>query len=148
MNKQDLIAKIVKDTGATKATAGKMLDSTVDIIGKALKKGDTFGIRGLRHVQDLGPQGPGGPQPAHRRSHQDREAPRAPLHRRQVPQGPRQVDPAVEAGMSSGSRPGGRALRRARPGFLDQARRALTPARARCYTEVVRYVLSGRDLGA
>jgi len=47
MNKQDLIGKIVKDTGVTKATAGKMLDSTVDFIGKALKKGDTFAIVGF-----------------------------------------------------------------------------------------------------
>ena len=28
MNKQDLIAKLVKETGATKALAGKMLEST------------------------------------------------------------------------------------------------------------------------
>jgi DNA-binding protein HU-beta len=47
MNKQDLIARIVKDTGVTKVTAGKMLDSTVDFIGKALKKGDTFAIVGF-----------------------------------------------------------------------------------------------------
>ena len=37
MNKQDFIAKIVKDTGATKAAAGKMLDSTLETIGKTLK---------------------------------------------------------------------------------------------------------------
>jgi DNA-binding protein HU-beta len=47
MKKQDLIARLVKDTGVTKATAGKMLDSTVDFIGKALKKGDTFAIVGF-----------------------------------------------------------------------------------------------------
>ncbi len=47
MNKQDLIARLVKDTGVTKATAGKMLDSTVDFICKALKKGDTFAIVGF-----------------------------------------------------------------------------------------------------
>ena len=47
MNKQDLIAKIVKDTGVTKATAGKMIDSTIDTIGKALKKGDTVAFVGF-----------------------------------------------------------------------------------------------------
>jgi DNA-binding protein HU-beta len=47
MNKQDLIAKIVKDTAVTKATAGKMLDSTIDGIGKALKKGDTVAFVGF-----------------------------------------------------------------------------------------------------
>jgi DNA-binding protein HU-beta len=47
MNKQELIAKIVKDTGVTKATAGKMIDSTIDSIGKALKKGDTVPLVGF-----------------------------------------------------------------------------------------------------
>jgi DNA-binding protein HU-beta len=47
MNKQDLIAKIVKDTGVTKAAAGKMIESTIDTIGKALKKGDTVAFVGF-----------------------------------------------------------------------------------------------------
>ena len=47
MNKQDFIAKIVKDTGATKAAAAKMLDSTLDTIGKTLKKGDTITFVGF-----------------------------------------------------------------------------------------------------
>jgi DNA-binding protein HU-beta len=37
----------VKDTGATKAAAGKMLDSTLDTIGKALKKGDAITFVGF-----------------------------------------------------------------------------------------------------
>jgi len=47
MNKQDLIAKIVKDTGATKAAAAKMIDSAIDGIGKALKKGDSITFVGF-----------------------------------------------------------------------------------------------------
>ena len=47
MNKQDLIAKVVKDTGATKVAAGKMVDSLLDGIGKALKKGDTITFVGF-----------------------------------------------------------------------------------------------------
>ncbi|MCX6549652.1 MAG: HU family DNA-binding protein [Acidobacteria bacterium] len=47
MNKQDLIAKIVKDTGSTKAAAGKMVESMLDGIGKALKKGDTITFVGF-----------------------------------------------------------------------------------------------------
>ena len=47
MNKQDLIAKVVKDTGVTKVTAGKMIESTIDTIGKALKKGDTIAFVGF-----------------------------------------------------------------------------------------------------
>ena len=47
MNKQDVIAKMVKDTGSTKAAAGKMLESLLDGIGKALKKGDTVAFVGF-----------------------------------------------------------------------------------------------------
>ena len=47
MNKQDLIAKIVKDTDTTKVAAGKMLESLLDGIGKALKKGDTVPLVGF-----------------------------------------------------------------------------------------------------
>jgi DNA-binding protein HU-beta len=47
MNKQDLIAKVVKDTGVTKVIAGKMIESTIDTIGKALKKGDTVAFVGF-----------------------------------------------------------------------------------------------------
>lgn len=47
MNKQELIAKIVKDTGVTKSAAGSMLDSTLDTITKALKKGDTITFVGF-----------------------------------------------------------------------------------------------------
>ena len=47
MNKQDLIAKIVKETGATKALVGKVLESALDGIGKTLKKGDTITFVGF-----------------------------------------------------------------------------------------------------
>jgi nucleoid DNA-binding protein len=41
MNKQELIAKIVKDTGATKVLVSKVIDGALENIGKALKKGET-----------------------------------------------------------------------------------------------------------
>ena len=47
MNKQELIAKIVKDTGATKAAVSKVLDSFFEGIGKTLKKGDTITFVGF-----------------------------------------------------------------------------------------------------
>jgi DNA-binding protein HU-beta len=47
MNKQELIAKVVKDTGATKALAGKVLESAMEGIGKALKKGDSITFVGF-----------------------------------------------------------------------------------------------------
>jgi DNA-binding protein HU-beta len=47
MNKQELIEKVVKETGATKALAGKVLESAMANIGKALKKGDAITFVGF-----------------------------------------------------------------------------------------------------
>jgi DNA-binding protein HU-beta len=47
MKKQDLIAKIAKDTGISKTAAGAALDSAIDGIRKALKKGDSITFVGF-----------------------------------------------------------------------------------------------------
>ena len=47
MNKQELIEKVVKETGATKALAGKVLESAMGNIGKTLKKGDSITFVGF-----------------------------------------------------------------------------------------------------
>ena len=47
MNKQELIAKIAKDTGATKSLAAQSVDSLIQGITKALKKGDTVTFVGF-----------------------------------------------------------------------------------------------------
>ena len=47
MNKQELIEKVVKETGATKVLAGKVLESAIENIGKTLKKGDTITFVGF-----------------------------------------------------------------------------------------------------
>jgi DNA-binding protein HU-beta len=47
MNKQDLIAKIVKDTGVTKTAAAAVLDSFFDGITKSLKKGESVTFVGF-----------------------------------------------------------------------------------------------------
>jgi DNA-binding protein HU-beta len=47
MNKQELIEKVVKETGATKALAGKVLESAMGNIGKSLKKGDSITFVGF-----------------------------------------------------------------------------------------------------
>ena len=47
MNKQDLIAKIVKDTAMSKAAAAAAVDSLVDGITKALKKGNSITFVGF-----------------------------------------------------------------------------------------------------
>ena len=45
MNKQELIAKIAKDTGSSKAGASAAVDSMIEGITKSLKKGDSSRLR-------------------------------------------------------------------------------------------------------
>ena len=47
MNKQDLIAKIANDTGGTKTDAAAALESLLDGITRALKKGDPITFVGF-----------------------------------------------------------------------------------------------------
>ncbi|MDO8359470.1 MAG: HU family DNA-binding protein [Devosia sp.] len=47
MNKQDLIAKIVKDTGATKAQASRIVTVFLSAVTKALKKGEAVTFVGF-----------------------------------------------------------------------------------------------------
>jgi nucleoid DNA-binding protein len=47
MNKQDVIAKIVKDTGVTKVKAAAMVEAFLEGIVKALKKGEPVSFVGF-----------------------------------------------------------------------------------------------------
>ena len=47
MNKQDLIAKVARDIGGTKSRAAQAIDSVIDGITKALKKGDSVTFVGF-----------------------------------------------------------------------------------------------------
>lgn len=47
MNKQDVVAKIAKDTGITKTNAAAAIDSIIDGITKSLKKGDPVSFVGF-----------------------------------------------------------------------------------------------------
>jgi DNA-binding protein HU-beta len=47
MNKQEIIAKIAKDTGTSKASAAAAVDSFIDGITKSLKKGDSVSFVGF-----------------------------------------------------------------------------------------------------
>ena len=47
MNKQDLLAKIAKDTDMSKASAAAAIESAIDGITKALKKGDSITFVGF-----------------------------------------------------------------------------------------------------
>jgi DNA-binding protein HU-beta len=47
MNKQDLIAKVAKDLGGTKIAAAQAIESVIDGITKALKKGDSVTFVGF-----------------------------------------------------------------------------------------------------
>lgn len=47
MNKQDLIAKVARDIGGTKSAAAQAIESVIDGITKALKKGDSVTFVGF-----------------------------------------------------------------------------------------------------
>lgn len=47
MNKQDMVAKIAKDTGITKASAAAAVESLIDGITKSLKRGDAVSFVGF-----------------------------------------------------------------------------------------------------
>ena len=47
MNKQDIIAKVAKDTGLKKASAAAVVDSIIDGITRSLKRGDQVSFVGF-----------------------------------------------------------------------------------------------------
>lgn len=47
MNKQDVVAKIAKDAGLTKTAAAGVVETIIESITKALKKGDTVSFVGF-----------------------------------------------------------------------------------------------------
>ena len=47
MTKEEIIEKMAKDADISKAAAGKALNSFMDIVKKALKKGDKVGLVGF-----------------------------------------------------------------------------------------------------
>ena len=47
MNKAEIVARIAKDTGLTKADVGKCLDAFVDGVTKSLKKGEKVTLVGF-----------------------------------------------------------------------------------------------------
>ncbi len=47
MNKQELIAKVAKDTGNSKAGVAAVLESLIDGVTKSLKKGDAITFVGF-----------------------------------------------------------------------------------------------------
>ena len=47
MNKQDVVAKIAKDTGMTKTAASAAIESLIDGVTRSLKKGDSVSFVGF-----------------------------------------------------------------------------------------------------
>lgn len=47
MNKQELIAKIAKDTGSSKSSAAAAVDSLIEAVMTSLKKGDSITFVGF-----------------------------------------------------------------------------------------------------
>ena len=95
VNKQELIAKIVKDTGLTKVAAVGAVESLLDGITKSLKKGNPVTFVGFGSFQTSQRKARTRAQPADGRQHQGAEAPRRPLQGRQGPQGRDQLTPAA-----------------------------------------------------
>ena len=64
MNKGELVARVAKDSGLTKADAGRALDAALDNVTRALKKGErvtlvgfgTFGVSRRRARAGRNPQ--------------------------------------------------------------------------------------------
>jgi DNA-binding protein HU-beta len=64
MNKGELVARVAKDSGLTKADAGRALDAALDNVTKALKRGEkvtlvgfgTFGVSRRRARAGRNPQ--------------------------------------------------------------------------------------------
>ena len=53
MNKQEVVAKIAKDAGLTKTSAAAAIDSLIDGITRALKKGDSVSFVGFGTFKTL-----------------------------------------------------------------------------------------------
>ena len=47
MNKAELVARVAQDTGLTKADVLRVLDGTIDVIGKTLRKGEKVKLVGF-----------------------------------------------------------------------------------------------------
>jgi DNA-binding protein HU-beta len=51
MNKADFVSAIADSAGCTKADAGKCVEAAIEVVKKALKKGDTVAIVGFGTFQ-------------------------------------------------------------------------------------------------
>ena len=58
MNKADLIDRIASGSGISKAQAATAIDTTVDSITSALKKGDRVALIGFWHLLCIAEKGP------------------------------------------------------------------------------------------
>jgi DNA-binding protein HU-beta len=47
VNKAELVARVARDTGLTKADVLRVLDGTLDVIGRTLRKGDRVKLVGF-----------------------------------------------------------------------------------------------------
>ena len=91
MNKQDIIAKIAKDTGLPKTTAAAAVDSIIDGITRSLKKGDSVSFVGFGTFKISNRKARLARNPADRRRDQDSQAPRPEVLRGQGAETGRQV---------------------------------------------------------
>ena len=132
MNKQELIAKIVKDTGLTKVSATGAVESLLDGIKKSLKKGNAVTFVGFGSFQTSMRKARTARNPQTGATVKVPEAARRPLQGRQGPQGLGQLSllngawPRRHTGLPAfglGFRRAGRPVRTAHGGSLSVRRR-------------------------
>ena len=92
MNKQELIAKIAKDTGSSKAGAAAAVDSMIDGITRSLKKGDSITFVGFGTFKTAQRKARTARNPQTGAAIKIPKAPRRPLQRGQSPEGTRSLD--------------------------------------------------------
>ncbi len=121
MNKQELIAKIAKDTGSSKAGAAAAVESLIDGITKSLKKGDSITFVGFGTFKTSQRKARTARNPQTGAADQDPEAARRPLHRRQGAEGTRSAEAHV-AGRPKRTRSLDRPAHCVRPRARDRLR--------------------------
>jgi nucleoid DNA-binding protein len=92
MNKGDLVDKVAAANGISKTAAGGAIDTIVDAVTAALKKGDSGG---LRDFFNFAAQGAQRAQSADRRCHQDCRTSRRQVYSRRRAEEGRQQEVAV-----------------------------------------------------
>ena len=137
MNKQDLVNKIAKDVGVSKANASAAVESLFEGITKSLKKGQPITFVGFGTFKTSQRKARTARNPQTGEPHRDSEAARRAIHRRQGPQdrGALTASRSLSHAPALISRqPVQRSASPCRLGVAPLSPAALTTRRSGCYT--------------